>query len=76
MDDHPQPPPPTDAPNAGDPTGPLCIGNFIIEGVDRVLVDLSNHIIVFYNELITLIYQQVLRVNSSGRRGMTRSRRC
>jgi len=36
MDDCPQPPPPTDAPNAGDPTGPLRIGDFIIEGVDRV----------------------------------------
>ena len=54
MDDGPQPPP-TDAPNAGDPTGPLRIGNFIIEGVDRVSVELSNHIIVFYNELITLM---------------------
>jgi len=31
-------PPPTDAPNAGDPTGPLCIGDFIIEGVDRVTI--------------------------------------
>ena len=48
-------PPPTDAPNAGEPTGPLRIGNFIIEGVDRVLVELSNHVIVFYNELITLM---------------------
>ena len=48
-------PPPTDAPNAGDPTGPLRIGNFIIEGADRVLVELSDHVIVFYNELITLM---------------------
>ena len=48
-------PPPTDAPNAGDPTGPLRIGNFIIEGVDRVLVELRDHVIVFYNELITLM---------------------
>jgi hypothetical protein len=55
MDDRPQPPPPTDAPNAGDPTGPLRIGNFIIEGVDRDLVELSGHVIVFYNELITLM---------------------
>ena len=68
------PPPPTDAPNAGDPaTGPLCIGDFIIENVDRVLVELSDHVIVFYNELITLMK---LHVNSSGRRGMTRSRMC
>jgi hypothetical protein len=36
MDDRPQPTPPTDAPNAGDPTGPLRLGDFIIEGVDRV----------------------------------------
>jgi len=37
MDDCPRSaPPPTDAPNAGDPTGPLRIGDFIIEGVDRV----------------------------------------
>ena len=49
------PPPPTDAPNVGDPTGPLQIGDFIIEGVDRVSVELSNHVIVFYNELITLM---------------------
>ena len=76
MDDRPQPPPPTYAPNAGDPTGPLCIGDFIIEGVDRVSVELSDHVIVFYNELITLMNPPVLRVNSSGRRGMTRSRRC
>ncbi len=58
MDDRPKPPPPTDAPNARDPTaGPLCIGNFIIEGVDRVSEEqeLSDHIIVFYNELITLM---------------------
>ena len=55
MDDRPQPPPPTDAPNGGDPTGPLRIGNFIIEGADRVLVELSDHVIVFYNELITLM---------------------
>ena len=48
-----KPPPPTDAPNAGNPTGPLRIGDFIIEGVDRFLVELSGH--VFYNELITLI---------------------
>jgi len=51
----PSAPPPTDAPNAGDPTGPLRIGDFIIEGVDRVLVKLSDHVIVFYNELITLM---------------------
>jgi len=55
MDDCPQSPPPTDAPNAGDPTGPLRIGNIIIEGVDRVSVELSDHVIVFYNELITLM---------------------
>ncbi len=36
MDDCPQPPPPTDAPNAGDPTSPLRVGDFFIEGVDRV----------------------------------------
>ena len=30
-------------------------GDFIIEGVDRVLVELSDHVIVFYNELITLM---------------------
>ncbi len=43
------PPPPT--------AGPLRIGNFIIEGVDRVSEEqeLSNHVIVFYNELITLM---------------------
>ncbi len=46
MDDRPQPPPPTDAPNAGDSTGPLRIGDFIIEGVDRVTIPvmLSWHI--------------------------------
>ena len=50
MDDRAQPPPPTDAPNAGDPTpGSLRLGDFIIEGVDRVSEDqeLSNHAIVF-----------------------------
>jgi len=57
MDDRPQPPPPTDASNVGNPTGPLRVGDFIIEGVDRVLQEqeLSNHVIVFYNELITLM---------------------
>ena len=58
MDDRPNPPPPTDAPNAGDPTGgPLRVGDFIIEGVNRVSEgqDLSHHVIVFYNELITLM---------------------
>ncbi len=50
------PPPPTDAPNAGDPTGPLRIGDFIIEGVDRVVEqELSDHVLVFYNELLTLM---------------------
>jgi len=50
-------PPPTDAPNAGNPTGPLRVGDFIIEDVDRVSEEqeLSDHIIVFYNELITLM---------------------
>jgi hypothetical protein len=33
MDDRAQPPPPTDAPNTGDPTGPLRVGDFMIEGV-------------------------------------------
>ena len=51
----PSAPPHTDALNAGDPTGPLLIGDFIIEGVDRVSVELSDHVIVFYNELITLM---------------------
>ena len=58
MDDRPTPPPPTDAPNAGDPTpGTLRLGDFIFEGVDRVSEEqeLSDHIIVFYNELITLM---------------------
>jgi hypothetical protein len=44
------PPPPTDGPNAGDPTpGTLRLGNFIIEGVDRVSEEqeLSDHVIVF-----------------------------
>ena len=55
MDNRPQPPPPPDAPNAGDPTpGTLHLGDFIIEGVDRVSEEqeLSDHAIVFYNELI------------------------
>ena len=41
----------------GNPTGPLRIGDYIIEGVDRVSEEqeLSNHVIVFYNELITLM---------------------
>ena len=30
-------------------------GDVIIEGVDRVLAELSDHVIVFYNELITLM---------------------
>jgi hypothetical protein len=50
MDNCPQPPPPTDAPNAGDPTpGTLHLGNFIIEGVDRVLEEqeLSDHVLFF-----------------------------
>ncbi len=58
MDDRPQPPPPTDALNAGDPTPrTLRLGDFIIEGVDRVLEEegLSDHAIVFFNELITLM---------------------
>ena len=58
MDDRPQSPPLTDAPNAGDPTpGTLRLGDFIIEGVDRVSEEegLSDHAIVFYNELITLM---------------------
>ena len=42
MDDRPQPTPPTDAPNAGDPTGPLRLGDFIIEGVDRVFLTHQN----------------------------------
>ena len=51
------PPPPTDAPNVGNPTGPLRVGIFIIEVVDRVSQEqeLSNHVIVFYNELIALM---------------------
>jgi len=55
MDDRHQPPPPTDAPNAGPRT--LRLGDFIIEGVDRVSEEegLSDHAIVFYNELITLM---------------------
>ena len=56
MDDRTQPPPPNDAPNAGDPTPrTVHLGDFIIEGVDRVSQELSNHVIVFYNELITLM---------------------
>ena len=58
MDDCPQPPPPNDAPNAGDPTPrTLRLGYFIIEGVDRFSEEeeLSDHAIVFYNELITLM---------------------
>ena len=57
MDNRPQPPPPTDALNVGNPTGPLRVGNFIIEGVDRVSQEqeLSGHFIVFYNKLITLM---------------------
>jgi hypothetical protein len=57
MDDHPQdpPPPPSDSPNTGDPAGPLCVGNFIIEGIDRVLLEMREHVIVFYNQLITMI---------------------
>ena len=39
-------PPPTDALNAGDPTGPL-IGDFIIEGVDRVSVELAIVLLYF-----------------------------
>ncbi len=37
---------------------------------------LSDHVIVCYNELTTLMNAAVLRGNSSGRRGMTRSRMC
>ena len=58
MDDRPQPPPLPDAPNAGDPTPrTLRLGNLIIEGVERVSeeAELSDHAIVFYNELITLM---------------------
>jgi hypothetical protein len=42
----PSAPPPTDALNAGDPTGPL-IGDFIIEGVDRVSVELAIVLLYF-----------------------------
>ena len=51
MDDHPQLPPPTDAPNVGDPTPrTLRLGDFIIEGVDRsfaitIPVMLSGHLL-------------------------------
>ena len=51
MDDRPQPHPPTDAPNAGDPTPrTLRLGDFIIEGVDRsfaitIPVMLSGHLL-------------------------------
>ena len=56
MDDRPQPPPPTtDAPNVGDPKGPLCIGEYIIEGIDRVLVEMQEDVIVFYSHLITMM---------------------
>jgi hypothetical protein len=58
MDDRSQPPPLPDAPNAGDPTPrTLRLGDLIIEGVERVSEEeeLSDHAIVFYNELITLM---------------------
>ena len=58
MDDRTQPPPPNDAPNAGDPTPrTVRLGDLIIEGVERVSEEeeLSDHAIVFYNELITLM---------------------
>ena len=58
MDDRTQPPPPNDAPNAGDPTPRTGrLGDLIIEGVERVSEEeeLSDHAIVFYNELITLM---------------------
>jgi hypothetical protein len=58
MDDRSQPPPLPDAPNAGDPTPrTLRLGDLIIEGVERVSEEeeLSDHAVVFYNELITLM---------------------
>jgi hypothetical protein len=58
MDNRTQPPPPNDAPNAGDPTPrTVRLGDFIIEGVERVSEEeeLNDHAIVFYNELITLM---------------------
>ena len=53
MDDRTQPPPPNDAPNAGDPTPrTVRLGDLIIEGVERVSEEeeLSDHAIVFYND--------------------------
>ena len=46
------PPPPTDAPNVGDLTGPLRVGDFIIEGGMVYLpitipVMLSGHLLPF-----------------------------
>ena len=80
MDDHPQPPPPTDAPNAGDPTpgtGTLCLGDFIIEGVDRVSEeqDLSDHAIVKIGQpasfiIVVMIDDDVVCVKTKNARGL------
>jgi hypothetical protein len=53
MDDPPQEPPPP--PNAGDPAGLLVIGKFVIKGIDGVTPKTSEHVNVFYNQLITMM---------------------
>ncbi len=56
-------PPPVDGsldatpPNDGDPDAPglLLIGEFSIEGVDSVIGDAREHVIVFYTELLAMM---------------------
>ncbi len=57
MDDPPQepPPPPPDAPHVEDPAGPLVIGEFVIKGVDEVTPKMRKHVIMFYNQVITMM---------------------
>jgi hypothetical protein len=53
MVDPPQAPPPP--PNAGDCASLLVVGEFVIKGIEGVLPEMHEHVIIFYNQLITMM---------------------